>query len=278
LALLLEQTEWRNIVSSRKHLVEEALGVKVPEQYAVFLEQYGIYQRFGCEVYGVSDILTGYDGIPCVIGATELYRKHEGLPHRFLVIHETGDEDETICLDTEDGTVHSISRWYGNKKVADSFDEWFQKDIVEFYDEMDRRYPQQEWDEHGKLISVRGKMVEKALGVEIPNDYALFLNVRGIYAAGPVEIFGLDDDIEDVNEFPCVIGATRYHREHDNLPHLYLVLDDSEADGHMVCLDTEDGGIYVISPEIGTQKLSDSFESWFGDVCRWVNQEGFDEE
>jgi hypothetical protein len=51
----------------------------------------------------------------------------------FLVIHHTGIEDEIICLDTENEKVYSISGEFGNHKIADSFDEWFERDIIEFY-------------------------------------------------------------------------------------------------------------------------------------------------
>jgi len=107
--------------------------VKVPDQYAAFLEKYGIYEATGVEVYGISDKLIRYDGIPCVIGATQMFRRDEGLPHRFLVIHHTGLEDETICLDTENGKVYSFSVDFGNHNIADSFDEWFERDILEFH-------------------------------------------------------------------------------------------------------------------------------------------------
>jgi hypothetical protein len=117
-------------MASRKQIVERELGVKVPKQYADFLDTYGIYDPPGIEVYGMRETLIGYDGIPCVIGATQNRRRRENLPHRFLVIHHTGIEDETICLDTEDGTVHSRSRDFGNHKIADSFNEWFERDIL----------------------------------------------------------------------------------------------------------------------------------------------------
>ncbi|MBI4965233.1 MAG: SMI1/KNR4 family protein [Desulfomonile tiedjei] len=126
-------------MTSRKEIIEEELGVKVPEQYAVFLDKYGIFYAPGIEIYGISDTLLGYDGLPCVIGATQIYRRTEGLPHRFLVIQHTGLEDEMICLDTEDEKVYSLSRAYGKDKVADSFDEWFQKDIIEYLKERDQK-------------------------------------------------------------------------------------------------------------------------------------------
>jgi hypothetical protein len=118
---------------SRKEIVERELGVKVPAQYAAFLERYGIYDPPGVEVYGINERLVNCEGIPCVIGATRIHRRDDGLPHRFLVMHHTDVEDETICLDTENQKVYSISRVFGNRKIADSFDEWFQRDIIEFY-------------------------------------------------------------------------------------------------------------------------------------------------
>jgi hypothetical protein len=120
-------------MSSRKEIVEKELQVRLPEQYATFLEKHGIYDPPGVEVYGINDKLLHYDGIPCVIGATRKRRRTDNLPHRFLVIHHTGIEDEIICLDTENERVYSFSRHFGNRKIADSFDEWFKRDIIEFY-------------------------------------------------------------------------------------------------------------------------------------------------
>jgi hypothetical protein len=127
-------------MSSRKEIVEGELGVKIPPQYEAFLERYGIYDAPGVEVYGVTETLLHYNGIPCVIGATKIYRRDDSLPHRFLVIHHTGIEDEVICLDTENGRVYSFSRDFGNHEIADSFNEWFERDIVEFY-RNERRNP-----------------------------------------------------------------------------------------------------------------------------------------
>ena len=65
-------------MSSRKEIVEQELGVKIPAQYAAFLEKYGIYDPPGVEVYGITDNLLHYDGIPCVIGATKNFQKGRG--------------------------------------------------------------------------------------------------------------------------------------------------------------------------------------------------------
>ena len=63
---------------SRTETVEKELEVEVPAQYAAFLEKYGIYDPpgiAGIEVYGINEKLLSYGGIPCVIGATEIYRR-----------------------------------------------------------------------------------------------------------------------------------------------------------------------------------------------------------
>jgi hypothetical protein len=107
--------------------------VKIPSQYAAFLEKYGIYEHGSCEVYGVHENLLHFEGVPCVIGATRNGRRFRKLSHRFLLIHHTGVEDEIICLDTESGEVWAFSQDFGDRKIADSFDEWFDRDIIEFY-------------------------------------------------------------------------------------------------------------------------------------------------
>jgi hypothetical protein len=131
-------------MSSRKDTVEKELGVVLPEQYVDFLNKYGIYDDSSLEVYGVTENMLSHDGIPSVIGATRIYRKHEALPKRFLVIHHTGIEDEIVCLDTRDGKIYSFSRELGNRKLANSFNEWFRRDIIEFSKEI-KRYSK----EHG---------------------------------------------------------------------------------------------------------------------------------
>jgi hypothetical protein len=127
-------------MSSRTEIVENELKVKIPSEYSAFLERYGIYDPPGIEVYGITENLLHYDGIPCVIGATKNRRKLYQLPHRFFVIHHTGIEDEVICLDTEDEKVYSISRVFGDHKIADSFSEWFERDIIAYVKEREKRH------------------------------------------------------------------------------------------------------------------------------------------
>lgn len=115
--------------SMRVKTVESALGIKVPADYARFLDKYGIYQEDGEEVYGLDDSITDTDQIPCVIGATKMWRINDGLDHKFLLVAHSGYEDEVICLNNEDGAVY---RWAQGKakKIAGSFSEWFKTEVL----------------------------------------------------------------------------------------------------------------------------------------------------
>lgn len=117
-------------MTSRKSIVEKSLNIKLRGQYALFLDKCGEYQAPGIEVYGLTDDMIDIQKMPCVIGATKFHRKDDKLPLRFLVIHHTGIEDEFICLDTENQKIYAMSRVFGNRKIADSFDEWFNRDIL----------------------------------------------------------------------------------------------------------------------------------------------------
>ena len=124
------------VMSSRKRLVQKELGVILPDQYVTFLNKYGVYQDPPFEVYGVRESMLGHDGVPSVIGVTRFHRRLDGLPHHLIVIHHTCIEDEFVCLDTLDGKVYAFSRVFGDRKIADSFDEWFERDIIERLKEM----------------------------------------------------------------------------------------------------------------------------------------------
>lgn len=116
-------------MASRREIVEYELGVRLPDQYARYLEEYGIYDVGGDEVYGIHEELLGYDGIPCVIGGTRLWREIHGYAEHFIMLQATGFESEVILLDTQSGEVFLCGFW-GMHKIADCFDEWFEKEIL----------------------------------------------------------------------------------------------------------------------------------------------------
>lgn len=58
-------------------------------------------------------------------------RHKDGLAEHFLVIHYAGYEGEIVLLDTTDGSVH-LMRYGKIHKIADSFNEWFEKEILSY--------------------------------------------------------------------------------------------------------------------------------------------------
>ncbi len=114
-------------------------------------------------------------------------------------------------------------------------------------------------------MSVRRDKVEEELGVNIPSDYAKFLDEYGTYEENGVEVYGLDDEIVDINKIPCVIGATKILRKSINLPRSFLVIHHTGYEDEIVCLDTESGAIYRIS-QGQRKKIANSFNDWFSKI------------
>ncbi|MCF8076517.1 MAG: SMI1/KNR4 family protein [Desulfotignum sp.] len=110
---------------NRSNLVEKALGVVLPEDYALFLEQYGFMTIDGMEIFGYSEQVKDIDEIPCVIGATRRYRPLYGLKDDQIVLAVTDFEEVLIVLDTSSGAVLETG-FTGQKRIADSFAQWFE--------------------------------------------------------------------------------------------------------------------------------------------------------
>jgi hypothetical protein len=108
----------------------------------------------------------------------------------------------------------------------------------------------------------REEIVERELGVRLPEDYKSFLKAHGIYEYPGGEVYGITDGMVDLDQIPCVIGATRKAKALYNLPKGYVVINHSGFEDEMVCLDTETGQIYMVGQ--GTrEKIAGSFDEWF---------------
>jgi hypothetical protein len=108
----------------------------------------------------------------------------------------------------------------------------------------------------------REEIVERELGVKLPQDYRAFLDAYGYYEYPGGEVYGLTEEMLDVGEIPCVIGATLRARQLYNLPKGYLVINHSGFEDEVVCLDTETGHVYIVSHG-SMQRTAGSFEEWF---------------
>ena len=110
---------------NRVRIVEEALGVKLPAEYADFVKSRGIDEAGGIEIYGYDERVQDVDRIPCVIGATRIYQSDYALAPSEIVVAHTFYEDEIIVLDTASGRVFGLSH-EGRKQLAASVDDWLE--------------------------------------------------------------------------------------------------------------------------------------------------------
>lgn len=111
------------MIQNRVRIVEEALDVTLPVEYAEFVKTRGIDEAVGIEIYGYDERVQDVDRIPCVIGATRLYQSDYELAPSEIVVAHTFYEDEIIVLDTTTGHVFSLSH-DGRKQIAASFGDW----------------------------------------------------------------------------------------------------------------------------------------------------------
>jgi hypothetical protein len=112
-------------MTKRSSFVEQNLGVKLPSDYADFLNEYGIVEIDGLEIFGYCDCIQDIEKIPCVIGATRLYRPLYDLEDHLIVLGATGYEEILFVLDTQNGKVYETGfDW--RHQIADSFDQWLQ--------------------------------------------------------------------------------------------------------------------------------------------------------
>jgi len=111
--------------SDRVKYVEDSLNVKLPDDYSKFLTEYGDYEINGSEIYGYTEAYIDVEQIPCVIGATKIYRNDYNLSSSEIVISYSGFEDLIVVLDTKTGKVHEIDLDGNKQLLANSFQKWF---------------------------------------------------------------------------------------------------------------------------------------------------------
>lgn len=111
---------------SRTQIVERCLGVKLPSDYAQWLESEGYYNGEYYDVFGYLESFEDIGDYPCVIGATERYRDHPLLNNDDLMIHFDEYLNTLVVLSCRDGGVYNVDFSYRHK-IAESFADWFKK-------------------------------------------------------------------------------------------------------------------------------------------------------
>jgi uncharacterized membrane protein len=121
-------------------IASEALGIRLPEDYASFMETYG--EKLSEDPLGKESWVGGLGSSEFVIGTTLAFRsKFPHFPRESVVIGYVGiktiivnrmheEIDEYLMLDTTDGGIYSVDSLGVIKKIATSFEEWITPDLL----------------------------------------------------------------------------------------------------------------------------------------------------
>lgn len=113
-------------MSKRTQVIENNLNVKLPTDYKIFIDDVGIISDENGEVFGYTEGMD-IDKIPCVIGATKLYKEdYKNISTKEIVISFDDLKNFPIILDIENGSISNVDF---NKKtqISSNFTEWLYK-------------------------------------------------------------------------------------------------------------------------------------------------------
>lgn len=108
----------------RSEFVERKLNVKLPSDYKEFIDSIGLISDERGEIYGYNESIKDINKIPCVIGATLLYRKdYPNISEKEIVISFHEVENAPIVLNTLTGKVYIVQH-FNKKLISKSFKEY----------------------------------------------------------------------------------------------------------------------------------------------------------
>ena len=121
-------------------LVSQELGVRLPEEHAGFMESNG--KRLSDDPIHEESWVRGLGSPDFVIGTTLAFRTkisnfrkenvligYVGI--KTIVVAKVSEEiDEYLMLDTRDGGVLAVDSFGATNKIADSFDEWIEPELL----------------------------------------------------------------------------------------------------------------------------------------------------
>lgn len=105
-------------------------------------------------------------------------------------------------------------------------------------------------------------MIEDSLRVTLPKEYAKFIEEFGIYDGEYYEVYGYDENIKDIQDYPCVIGATKRNRAFYPLLPQEIMIHHDEYLNSIVVLNCENGAVYNIDFE-ERKEIATNFAEWF---------------
>ncbi|MHC1741583.1 MAG: DUF1269 domain-containing protein [Syntrophobacteraceae bacterium] len=118
----------------------DALGVRLPDDYARFMESYG--KRLPEDAVHEESWLKGLGSPDFVVGTTLAFRSM--IPHfkkesvvigyvgiKTVIVNKAYEEiDEYLMLDSREGSVHTVDSFGVGERLAASFEEWIGPDLL----------------------------------------------------------------------------------------------------------------------------------------------------
>ena len=104
--------------------LEKLLNKKIPDDYKEFIDKEGFISKNGVEIYGYSPNID-IDKIPCVIGATNLYKKLFPLNDDELVIAFDYLYNTPILLNISNGNIYKINNNNKRNLLFNNFKEFY---------------------------------------------------------------------------------------------------------------------------------------------------------
>lgn len=115
-------------MSSRTKIIEENLNVNLPQDYKKFIDDIGIISDERGEIFGYIENIN-IEKIPCVIGATKLYKEdYKKISNKDIVIHFDDFKNMPIALNTEDESIYNVD-FDKKTRISSNFTEWLNEKI-----------------------------------------------------------------------------------------------------------------------------------------------------
>jgi uncharacterized membrane protein len=118
----------------------QALGVRLTEDYAGFMEKYG--KRLSEDPLHGESWLRGLGSPAFVVGTTRAFRSRMSnfrmenvvigyVGIKTMIVNKVPEEiDEYLMLDTRDGSVLAVDSFGATNRIAGSFDEWIEPELL----------------------------------------------------------------------------------------------------------------------------------------------------
>lgn len=115
-------------MTNRIKVIEDNLHVTLPLDYREFIEKIGLISDERGEFFGYIENID-IEKIPCVIGATKLYKQdYYNIADSDIVINFDDFENNPIVLDTKNGAIYNVT-FEQKTQINSNFKDWLNQRI-----------------------------------------------------------------------------------------------------------------------------------------------------